>query len=220
MSVINSFKQKEEMRMFNMKKYSLALSLVALPTLAAANIVAGISYKGYIGNNNTPDANGYDLTLGTNVIDNLKLDLNSEFTDYSDTKTNGNRLEVGLTPSYQFTSYPVGVYGRLALGNQWFSGLSPYAMALNNSTSFGYGSVEPGVFYKPYKDNSTGISLGYRFRGAFNDQPDYNSNAVILKGQYQIDKHNSVIGGYEYINSIDNSDLSYNVLSVGYQASF
>ena len=184
-------------------------------TQATANIVSGLSYKAYIGNNETPDASGYEVTLGTNIMKNLDVDLRSEFSDFNDS-VNGNRLEVGLTPSYQFSDYPVGVYGRVALGNQWFSGNG----ILKDSDSFGYGSVEPGVFYTPWKDNVTGGSIGYRYRGAFDDQPLYNSNALLMKGQYQIDNHNSVNLGYEYVASSDDSEFASNVITVGYNARF
>ena len=150
--------------MFDIKKLVL-VSSVLLPSLATANIVSGISYKGYIGSNETPDASAYEVTLGTNIMKNLDVDLRTEFVDYNDSSVNGNRLEVGLTPSYKFTDYPVGVYGRVALGNQWFSGNG----ILKDSDTFGYGSVEPGVFYTPWKDNVTGASIGYRYRGRCRD---------------------------------------------------
>lgn len=202
--------------MFDMKKFVLTAGvLVMLPTAAFANITAGISYKGYIGNNDTPDANAYEITLGKKIMDNLTVDIQSEFVDFNNSLT-GNSLEAGLTPSYQFTDYPVGLYGRAALGNQWFSGTG----VLNDSESFGYGSIEPGLFYSPYKNSSTGVSLGYRFRGAFDDQPDYNTNAIVLKGQYQIDAHNVINGGYEFISSVDDSDIQSNMISVGYIAKF
>ncbi len=201
--------------MFDIKKLAL-ISGVLLPSLAAANIVGGISYKAYIGSNETPDASAYEVSLGTSIMENLAVDLRTEFMDVNDSSVNGNRLEAGLTPSYQFTSYPVGVYGRLALGNQWFSGNS----LLKDSESFGYGSIEPGVFYTPWKNNITGATLGYRYRGAFDDQPFYNTNALVMKGQYQIDNHNSVNLGYEYIASTDDAEIASNVITVGYNARF
>ena len=201
--------------MFDIKKLVL-VSSVLLPSLATANIVSGISYKGYIGSNETPDASAYEVTLGTNIMKNLDVDLRTEFVDYNDSSVNGNRLEVGLTPSYKFTDYPVGVYGRVALGNQWFSGNG----ILKDSDTFGYGSVEPGVFYTPWKDNVTGASIGYRYRGAFNDQPFYNSNALLMKGVYEIDRHNSLNLGYEYVASADDAEIASNVITVGYNARF
>ena len=201
--------------MFDIKKLAL-ISGIALPSLAAANIVGGISYKAYIGSNETPDASGYEVSLGTNIMENLAVDLRTEFMDVSDSSVNGNRLEAGLTPSYQFTSYPVGVYGRLALGNQWFAGNG----LLKDSESFGYGSIEPGVFYTPWKNSVTGGSIGYRYRGAFDDQPFYNTNALVMKGQYQIDNHNSVNLGYEYIASTDDAEIASNVITLGYNARF
>lgn len=192
--------------------------LTASVAIAADNgpFNAGIQYKYYAGTNDTPDASAYQINLGVDVLKNLSADIRSEYQDFNDVVNTANRLELGLTPSYQIPNTQFGLFARAAVGNQWVN--TP--TILEDDQTFAYGSIEPGVKFSPWINNKTHASLSYRYRGAFNDQPFYNTNAVLLSGEYSINLHNSVVGGYEYVASSDDSDLAFNVISLGYLARF
>ena len=177
---------------------------------------AGVQYKYYAGSNDVPDASAYQMNLGVEFFKDLSADIRTEYQDFNESNVNANRLEIGLTPSYAIPNTQFSIFGRLALGNQWVS----TTIVKEDETSFGYGSVEPGVKFSPWAGNATNVSLSYRFRGSFEDQLFYDTNAVLLGGEYSIDRNNSIIGGYEYSASSDDSDLASNVISVGYLARF
>lgn len=190
--------------------------MVASVALAEGSFNAGIQYKYYAGSNDMPDANAYQVNLGVDILKNLTADIRSEYQDFNDSTVTANRLEVGVTPSYQIPGSQFDLFARLAVGNQWLN----TSFVAEDEQTFAYGSIEPGVKYVPWAGHNTQVSLSYRYRGAFEDQPLYNTNAVILSGEYAIDRRNSVVGGYEYVASADDSDLASNVLSVGYLARF
>jgi hypothetical protein len=100
-----------------------------------------------------------------------------------------------------------GVYGRAALGQNW----------ADNLTDFTYGSVEPGVYFKPYgQKNAAQVNVGYRFRGSFDNNIQYNTNSAILGGEYAFNNRDSITGRYEYVTG----DVEYNTFRVGYIARF
>lgn len=192
--------------------------LTASVAMAADNgpFNAGIQYKYYAGTNDTPDASAYQINLGVDILKNLSADIRSEYQDFNDSILTANRLEIGVTPSYQIPNTQFGLFARAAIGNQWVN----ESFIVEDEQTFAYGSIEPGLKFSPWLGNTTHASLSYRYRGAFEDRPFYNSNAVLLSGEYAIDRHNSIVGGYEYVASSDDTKLASNVISIGYQARF
>ena len=192
--------------------------LTASVAMAADNgpFNAGIQYKYYAGANDTPDASAYQMNIGMDILKNLSADIRTEYQDFNDSTVTANRLEVGITPSYQIPNTQFSLFARAAIGNQWLN----TSFVTEDEQTFAYGSIEPGVKFSPWINNNTHAALSYRYRGAFDTQPFYDTNAVLLTGEYAINRHNSVVGGYEYVASSDDSDLASNVISVGYQARF
>lgn len=192
--------------------------LTASVAMAADNgpFNAGIQYKYYAGANDTPDASAYQVNLGVDILKNLSADIRSEYQDFNESTVTANRLEIGITPSYQIPNTQFGLFARAAIGNQWLN----TSFVTEDEQTFAYGSIEPGVKFSPWINNNTHASLSYRYRGAFDTQPFYNSNAVLLTGEYAINRQNSIVGGYEYVASSDDSNLASNVISIGYQARF
>jgi len=190
-----------------MKTTIIAAALLSASSAVSANYGAfgGVNYSYYdgVGDMSGVDANAYSVQLGAKIIDGLRVDGLTEFKDFDESTVIANRLEIGLTP-YTKVYEDFGIYGRLALGQNWVSGLG--------ETDFGYGSVEPGVFY----DFGQGtVNLGYRFRDSFDDIP-YETNSVVLAGEYKIDTVNSITGGYQYLSG----DEEFSVFTVGYKAKF
>jgi hypothetical protein len=191
------------------KHLVLTTALISSPVFA--NIFTGIDYTYYsgVGKNSAYSANAYSISFGGKVydtkLDSVILDVKTEYQDISDTDASVNQLEGGATYLYNLNSdWSVG--GRLGLGNNWVSDVT--------KSNFQYYSVQPEVKYYPSKDASLG--LGYRFRDSFETGDNYQTSAFRLNGEYSFDKHNSIVGGYDY--SI--GDQQYNAFKVGYLARF
>ena len=143
---------------YQLYKYNFRTSVRSLfPSHDTRGAFGGVNYSYYdgVGDMSGVDANAYSVHLGAKIIDGLRVDGLTEFKDFDESTVIANRLEIGLTP-YTKVYEDFGIYGRLALGQNCVSGLG--------ETDFGYGSVEPGVFY----DFGQGtVNLGYRFRDSF-----------------------------------------------------
>ncbi len=183
-------------------------------TQASANIGAygglGYSYYGGAGDDSGIDSNAFNFKLGTRFTDYLDGEIFTEFQDVTDYDFTKNQLEVALVP-HMSVANGFGVYGRVGLGNNWLSG--PV------SDNFTYGSIEPGVYYKPFGEtNPSKVSLGYRYRNSFDTDNlmKYETNSALLGGEYAIDSHNSIVANYTYAAG----DEEYNQFSVGYLARF
>ena len=179
------------------KTIALICALATTSAMAANNfanqkgVFGGIDYTYYdgVGDNSNQYANAYGVTIGGAPLSWLNLDLRTQFTTVNlgtddgflndVLKFNGytatnNQLELGATPFWGINNN-WGVYGRVALGQTWVSDL----------TDFTYGSIEPGVYVKPYGQvNNTSINLGYRYRNSFDNNIDYATNSVVLGGEY------------------------------------
>ena len=209
-----------------MKKIiALTLALMATSALAAENLAnrtgvfGGVDYNylSGVGKNSDESANGYGLTLGGSPLKWLDLELRNEFSminlggdssflDFSGYTASNNQLE-GAATAYYGINNVFGVYGRAAVGQNW----------ADNLTDFTYGSIEPGVYFTPkgQRDNSK-INLGYRYRGSFDNDVAYNTNSVVLGGEYAFNDRDSIIGRYEYVDG----DQEFNVFRIGYLAHF
>jgi hypothetical protein len=165
--------------------------------------------------------NGFGLKFGYSPTRWLDLDLSSTFTmmdfqgerglltfDNYDLTT--QTLEAGVRGSYGITD-TYGVYSRATLGQMWVSDLD----------DFTYGSIEPGVYWKPFGEQaSTRFDLGYRYRDSFESSGvNFESNSLVIGGEYEVIPGSSVTGQYEYV-STDRDDSDYSAFTVGYRHRF
>ncbi len=202
-----------------MRKLVIASVLTVMAQGAVAhdyryNINGGIDYTYYDGNrgNVSESANALGITFGNKVLNWVDADVRSEFATVSTDTVIGSidantyKLEGGLTPYYMFDN-KFGAYARAAIGYEWDDAYK----------SFGFGSIEPGLMYKPYSnENPTKINIGYRYRDDFDNAIDYESNAFVVGGEYAINSISSVVGRYEYVNG----DTDYDVYRIGFVARF
>lgn len=213
-----------------MKKIiALTMTLTTLPVMAVENYAAqsgvyggvNYTYQSGIGDNSGESSNGYGLTLGGSPLKWLDLEVKSEFStinlnDDNSTFNNflkfdgytatNNQLEAAAVPYYGVNNI-WGLYARGAIGQNW----------ANNLTDFTYGSIEPGVYFAPKgQKNPTRINVGYRYRGSFDNDVNYNTNSAILKGEYAFNDRDSIVGQYEYVSG----DVEYNLFRIGYLARF
>ena len=143
----------------------------------------------------------------------LKLSVKHDFTknltgDVSITQTQtdvtnaiGNRLEAGLTPSFQVLG--LKSYTRVAVGQK-----------TNNTTAFAYYSVEPGVSAPV---GPVVVKAGFRFRSAI----DTGMNADTTRTQrigvsYPLSKSDAIGVNYDRMRG----DTQQNVTAVNYTHSF
>lgn len=163
--------------------------------------------------------NGFGLKFGYSPTRWLDLDISSSFTmmdfqgergllTFDNYDLNTQTLEAGARGSYGIGD-TYGVYSRVALGQSWVS----------NIIDFSYGSIESGVYWKPFSEHtSTRFDLGYRYRDSFgkNDLVSYETNSLVLGGEYEVIPGSSVTGQYEYVST----DGDYSAFTVGYRHRF
>lgn len=165
--------------------------------------------------------NGFGLKFGYSPTRWFDLDLSSSFTmmdfqgerglltfDNYDLST--QTLEGGARGSYGIGD-TYGVYSRVALGQTWTSDID----------DFTYGSIESGVYWKPFSEQApTRFDLGYRYRDSFDSSDvDFESNSLVLGGEYEVIPGSSVTGQYEYVSTV-RDDSNYSAFSVGYRHRF
>lgn len=171
-----------------------------------SNSFAGVQYLHYSGRDGQPSANAYKFNMGTNVFnDSTIIDLSTEFQDEVSPDVTGNQLEIGLRSSlYPMNNGLMGVYGRVAVGQQWYDGVD-----------FSYWSVEPGI--EVSVDRNITANLGYRYRNAFDsDQYAYDSSAAIAGIDVKLNENHAVNVGYEY----SGRDQKYDMVGIGYRYMF
>ena len=183
-----------------MKKIALATVLVLAASVASAAEM-GLEYKDYNGVNGGDNANGYSLTVAGNVAPGIKLDAKFQNKQVDGTNTLSTRLETGVTGSATISG-PVSAYVRGAVGEKF-----------TNTTDFAYYSIEPGV---AVKQGPVGVSLGWRYRDAFNDANADQTRTWRAKLGYDLTKVDNVYVGYDR----QRGDSEYNAWRIGYVRSF
>ncbi len=183
-----------------MKKIALATTLVLAATLASAAEM-GLEYKDYNGVNGGSDANSYTLSVAGNLAPGIKLDGKFQNKQVDGTNALSTRLETGLTGTVPVTG-PLSVYARGAVGEKF-----------TNTGDFSYYSIEPGV---AVKQGPVGVSLGWRYRDAFNDANNDQTRTWRAKASYDLTKQDSVYVGYDR----QRGDSEYNAWRVGYVRGF
>jgi hypothetical protein len=170
------------------------------------NVSGGVNYFHYSGRDDQASYNAYKFLFGTNVInENISVDLGTEFGDEVDSTNSYTQLETGVKGVWQTPfSDVLGLYGRAALGQNFNSGES----------NFPYWSIEPGVKLSVTEDVSGNV--GYRYRNAFDEERNFETNALIVGGEWMFAENHGVNIGYEY----SGNDQKYDMLGVGYTFNF
>ena len=176
--------------------------LIAIATLALAGSAMADSVT--IENQNQRVVGGdeniklYSLSVKKDFSANLAGDVLFSTTQGENTKTLGNRLEVGVTPSMPLVGGVSG-YTRLALGNKY-----------TNGADANYYSVEPGVKF-PIAGNLSG-SLGYRWRSATSVANNDQTHTTRVGVAYNLTKVDAIGVRYDRVrgdNTQDNLALNY-----------
>lgn len=185
-----------------MKKFALA-TLLALVAVTASAVEVRVEGADADGKNGSPNQNIYELSVKESINKNFAGDLTVNQSRTEGTHALANRTEAGVTAS---TSYAGSTpYARVAIGQKF----------INNQNSFGYYSIEPGVSV-PVATTGATVSLGYRFREAFNDNNADTTRTWRAKLGYDINSTNNVYVGYDR----ERGDTQQNITKVGYIHAF
>lgn len=172
------------------------------------NVTGGVDYFHYSGRDNQPSYDAYKFRMGSDVYrDNVSVDLMTEFGDEVDSPNSYNQLEAGLRGSMEVPGADgvLGVYTRVALGQNWNSGES----------NFPYWSIEPG-FELYFSENVTG-NVGYRYRNAFDDEKyTFETNTATVGVEWMVVDNHGINFGYEH----SGKDQKYDMFGVGYTYNF
>lgn len=176
--------------------------LVAILTL----LVAGTAFAGSFGSveygyqdiKAGGSSDSVKVMLGTDLTDNLKIDVGNQVKSNDATGDNGNRLESGLT--LHTNAGIVSPYVRAALGQKY-----------TTNDNYGFWSVEPGIKFKTPIANVTG-KLGYRYRDAMDTSLHSTDMTKAWKAglEYQLTSKYSVGINYDRVRGDSEYD-SYNV---------
>ena len=177
-----------------MKKISLIIALMAFAGIASAASVT-IEGQSQQGDNGAKDSTNYQLSVKESITKTFAGDI--AITNYQQDITNAlsTRLEAGVTGTAPVG--PVNLYTRVALGQKY-----------NNTGSFTYYSIEPGVTYTV---GQTTAKLGYRFRTAA-ENPNVNNDTtdtVRVGLSYALTKQDAVGVRYDRVRG-DSTNHSYN----------
>ena len=126
------------------------------------------------------DKNGFNLQIGTEVGNGIKLDVKNEFRVEETAHKSSNRLEAGAT--YEAKVWDkIGVSLRGSLGEK-------YA----DDTNHGYYTIEPGVSYA--LNDALKLKASYRLRDAFSDSRNDHTNTYKIGADYDLNKTAYVTG--------------------------
>jgi len=135
-----------------MKKILIA-SLIALTGTAFAASVT-IEAQNQIGDKGAANQTQTKLEVKESLNKNFSVDVSATQSVTAGTHALVTRDEIGTTGSFPVFG-PIGFYTRLSVGDKY-----------NNTTHFGYYSVEPGV---SYAIGPVTAKVAYRFRDAFQE---------------------------------------------------
>jgi opacity protein-like surface antigen len=154
----------------------LAFSTVALAESSYIKL-EGVHYN-YT--NKPNDKNGFNLQVGTEIGNGIKLDVKNEFRVEENAHKSSNRLEAGAT--YEARVYDkIGVSLRGSIGEK-------YA----DDTNYGYYTIEPGVSYA--LTDALKLKASYRLRDAFSDSHADRTNTYKVGADYDLNKTAYVTG--------------------------
>jgi hypothetical protein len=176
--------------------FVLAL-MVTLPVLAEGNF-AKMEYAFRDMDGDTPNKNGANLTVGTELNKTFAVDgkLEARWSNGDDSNFS-KRLEAGLTGK---------------LGNAYLRGgvgekLTPHG-------NYSYYTIEPGYKFDVTKDLK--LVTAYRFRDAFSSEQAEETHQVKLGAEYAIAADKALVA------SVGRSwgDIQYNSVNLGYAIKF
>ena len=158
-----------------MKKFSLAVLMAVLSASVLAKAednrnfikLEAVHYN-YTSSPN--DKNGFNLTLGREVVPGIKLDVKQEARVEENTQKLSNRFETGATWEQKIPFVTVGVRG--AVGEKFTEG-----------DNFGYWSVEPSVAYAVTDDVS--VKGSWRYRDSFDSDRTDQTNTYKVGVDYK-----------------------------------
>ena len=154
----------------------LAFSTVALAESSYIKL-EGVHYN-YT--NKPNDKNGFNLQVGTEIGNGIKLDVKNEFRVEETAHKSSNRLEAGAT--YEAKVYDkIGVSLRGSIGEK-------YA----DDTNYGYYTIEPGVSYA--LTDALKLKASYRLRDTFSDSHADRTNTYKVGADYDLNKTAYVTG--------------------------
>lgn len=169
-------------------------------------LVAGSAYAGGFGSveygyqdiKSGGSSDSVKVMLGTDLTNNLKIDVGNQVKSNDATGDNGNRLESGLT--LHTNAGLVSPYVRAALGQKY-----------TTNDNYGYWSVEPGIKFATPINNLSG-KLGWRYRDAMDNSLHTTDMTKTWKAglEYQLTKTYSVGVSYDRARGDSEYD-SYNV---------
>ena len=148
----------------------LAFSTVALAESSYIKL-EGVHYN-YT--NQPNDKNGFNLQVGTEVGNGIKLDVKNEFRVTETSHKTSNRLELGAT-------YEAKVWDKLSASLRGSVG-EKYA----DDTNYGYYAIEPGLSYAI--NDGLKLKASYRYRDAFSDNQADRSNTYKIGADYDLTK--------------------------------
>jgi opacity protein-like surface antigen len=148
----------------------LAFSTVALAESSYIKL-EGVHYN-YT--NQPNDKNGFNLQVGTEIGNGIKLDVKNEFRVTENSHKSSNRLEFGGT-------YEAKVWDKLSASVRGSIG-EKYA----DDTNYGYYAVEPGLSYAI--NDGLKLKASYRYRDAFSDGHADRSNTYKVGADYDLNK--------------------------------
>lgn len=176
--------------------------LVAIATF----LVAGTAFAGSFGSveygyqdiKSGGSSDSVKVMLGTDLTNNLKIDVGNQVKSNDNTGDNGNRLESGLT--LHTTAGIVAPYVRVALGQKY-----------TTNENYGYWSAEPGIKFATPIANLSG-KLGWRYRDAMDNSMHSTDMTKSWKAglEYQLTSKYSVGVNYDRVRGDSQYD-SYNV---------
>jgi hypothetical protein len=180
-----------------MKKFALA-TLLAMAALGVSAAEVRLEGQNANGVNGTADQRVYELGVKQAINNSFAGDIVVKNYRTEGTNALATRYEAGVTGAVPVG--PVGVYTRVAVGENYSSG----------SAGYSYYSVEPGVTAGLGLGFSAG--LGYRFQDAFKDSQNDTTRTWRAKIGYDINKTSTVYLGYDR----QRGDSEQNITKVGY----
>jgi len=179
-----------------MKKIALA-TVMALATSMALAAEVRLEAQDANGTNGTASQTVYEFGLKEAINKNFAADVVVKNYRTDNTDVLSTRYEAGLTASNTYGLFTP--YARVAVGEKYTSGAG----------GFGYYSAEPGV---AVKQGPVGVSLGWRYQSAFNDNQNDTTRTWRAKLGYDITKSGTVYVGYDQ----QRGDSNQNITKVGY----
>lgn len=185
-----------------MKKTIIAALLLGSPLVLADNMYGTVEYD-YYDYKDSAETHGAALVFGGQVLPTTVIELRTEYADVVSSDASATQAEIAGVQKMALTD-TVGVYGRVAVGNQW----------VEDADDFEYFSVEPGVSLAI--NGVAGLRIGYRYLDSFDNDLSVQTDTVRIGVDYSIANNSAISVGYDH----GEGDSKFESVSVGYTYSF